>query len=1006
MARAPSTDEPPFRSRRNLERLRRFETTHSGYHLPVTDDDALPQELGALPTLAGSVERERAREATRERLFGAGAALTIGRFTVVERVGQGGMGVVYAAYDPELDRKVALKLLPWQDGSPATREATARLLREAKAMARVSHPNVVTVYEVGKQDQRVFVAMEFVPGTTLDQWQREQPRTWKEIVAVYLQAGHGLVAVHGEGLVHRDFKPTNVIIDRRGHARVLDFGIARPVGDPSAQLDSETLADETDDAWAATPTGGAVGTPGYMAPEQYRGEAADARSDQFGFCAALWEALYENRPFKGNTVPELVHNVLEAKLDEPANRRGPAALLELLRRGLAHEPDDRFDDMSTLVGALERIARPMPQRAWPIVVTLGLGVGVLVVATDSETPPSPCEGAADAIAAVWNDTRRSDVRAAFEGTSRAYAAASFERVSASLDQYAADWTSAREEACRATLERGERSAELLDRSTICLDQRRQDLEAAVAVLSTADRTVLDRAPRVLSGLRSIANCTDAALLLQDVDPPPTPELREQVDALRAVIAQSGSERDAGRYESAHALALEAARRATELDYPPVAAEARLAEGKARSSLGDYEGAKQTLEEAYWTAIGAEHRRTAFEAARTIAQIGAHDERPDAALGWARQAETLVRLAGYGAQEHAVVATARGVVLSAAGRYDEAVAELRRAVEHVPGPSLHHTTILLSLGTSLMRAGDYPGAREVQERALAGLREAYGPMHPEVAAAIHNLGTTDYQQGETESALASFREAAAIYEQAVGPEHPNVGLIWDGVGMALSELGRHEEAIAAYEHALEILRKALGERNATVAGRLDNMADSLADLGRFDEAERTKLEALEVLREALGPEHPEVARSLHSLGTLYGQRDDYDRALERQRESLTIWEAALGPEHPDIAYALAGICNALVHSGRAEQAIDECERALRLRQQGGVAPVLVAESQRLLGQALWSDPEQRSRARALLLEAREGYASTAAGARQVAGTDEILRDLGIEIPEPEAKDGSP
>ena len=260
---------------------------------------------------------------------------SIGRFVVLGLIGRGAMGEVYAAYDPNLDRKIAIKLV----GSDAGTDGQAghsRLMREAQATARISHPNVVVVYEAAPLGNRVFIAMEFVEGNTLRYWLKARKRTWLEILDVFIGAGRGLAAAHDKDLVHRDFKPDNVMVSSNGQVRVMDFGLARwgsasrldrdppaiggaaargegavVVIDPNA---TQKIGDSVGTTSPGTPaamdekltrTGTLMGTPAYMSPEQFRGGFADARSDQFSFCVALYEALFNQRPFGGRTFVEL-----------------------------------------------------------------------------------------------------------------------------------------------------------------------------------------------------------------------------------------------------------------------------------------------------------------------------------------------------------------------------------------------------------------------------------------------------------------------------------------------------------------------------------------------------------------------------------------------------------------------------------------------------------------------------------------------------------------------------
>jgi len=328
-----------------------------------------------------------------------GESARIGRFAVLRQLGEGGMGVVYSAYDEELDRRVALKLLrPGRDNSPRNQ---ARMQREARAMAKLSHPNVVQVYEVGRFEEQVFVAMEFVQGRTLGVWLRAQERTWQEILGVMVQAGRGLQAAHEAGVIHADFKPDNVLIDAKDQVRVVDFGLSRRADPASASLraaasnltaaGSSTAAgsrsgsaasgeaaasmpaaslslrpvprphSDLDDSGRLRPgeeprsNARIAGTPAYMAPEQHRHQPADQRSDQFSFCVTLFTALYGKHPFAGGSLLELIINLTDGKFHPPpADTQVPANVHAVIVRGLALESDARWPALAEMLDALEK----------------------------------------------------------------------------------------------------------------------------------------------------------------------------------------------------------------------------------------------------------------------------------------------------------------------------------------------------------------------------------------------------------------------------------------------------------------------------------------------------------------------------------------------------------------------------------------------------------------------------------------------------------------------------
>jgi serine/threonine protein kinase len=313
----------------------------------------------------------------------------IGRYVVRNRLGRGGMGVVWGAYDPVLGRRVALKLVRQREPSEAVEiHVDERLRREAQALARLSHPNVVSLYDVGTSEHGDYLALELVPGVDLEQWLHKRSHEWKEIVAVFLLAGRGLAAAHTAGLIHRDFKPANVIVGPQGHVTVVDFGLARNAelettlgtsevsDDPDAPVHFDARA--SNDAVATrellstrlTGTNMIVGTRGYMAPEQLLGLTVGPRADQFAFCVALYEALYGVRPYPGNNALETANSFARGDVTEPADRRGVSPRVhEVLLTGLKIEPDERYPSMDALLVALRR-AMPGPRKRLLLVAAL------------------------------------------------------------------------------------------------------------------------------------------------------------------------------------------------------------------------------------------------------------------------------------------------------------------------------------------------------------------------------------------------------------------------------------------------------------------------------------------------------------------------------------------------------------------------------------------------------------------------------------------------------------
>ena len=336
------------------------------------DVSSSPSLQAILPTLPGPTSALSGTVARADQPLARGD--TVGRYLVIQRLGAGSMGAVYRARDPQLNREIALKVLHGllQSQSP---ELAARLLGEAEAMARLSHPNVVAVYDSGTADGRVFIAMELVSGTTLARWLTE-PRRWQSALGIGLQTGKGLAAAHAAGLVHRDFKPDNVLVTADGRACVSDFGLARSVAEPPSPTSSSVPI-----APISGETGMLIGTPAYMAPEQLRGQAADQRTDQFGFCVALYEAFYRSRPFRAANLAALL-DAMPAGPTPPGKTKVPARIFRVLARGLSVRPEDRYPSIAALLGDLESTARAAARRVWlgvaasMVLLTIAIGVGV------------------------------------------------------------------------------------------------------------------------------------------------------------------------------------------------------------------------------------------------------------------------------------------------------------------------------------------------------------------------------------------------------------------------------------------------------------------------------------------------------------------------------------------------------------------------------------------------------------------------------------------------------
>ncbi|MEZ4384970.1 MAG: serine/threonine-protein kinase, partial [Nannocystaceae bacterium] len=512
------------------------------------------------------------------------------------------MGVVYAAHDPELDRKVALKLV--RAGARGSEERR-RLLREAQAMARLAHPNVVAIFDVGEHSGEVFLAMELVDGETLRAWRaREHP--WREVLGALVDAGRGLAAAHAKGLVHRDFKPDNVMIDGDGRVRVMDFGLARElVGDPDVAPSAAALAALADDAAspALTRTGALLGTPAYMAPEQFAGAATDARTDQFALCVTMWEALYGARPFAGGSTAALARAIQSgARQPPPRDVRLPRWLRAAIERGLATDPGDRWPSIDALLGALRRGQSRARRRR--------LGVGLVAVAalvaaafawdaTRRSRAHAACARAGAAIGELWDDAARDRVRAGIEASEASYAATTAAKVTPWIDRFTATWSAARGELCVAAEIDGAIDEALYARGKLCLEGQVMELESLLDELGRADAQVVQRAVAAAAALSEVRSCSDPARLARLPQPPAAEEAR--LRRLRGDLSRASTLLVASKYAEGLSVVEAALADAEALAWPPLVAEAQLSRGALLAKLGRYDEAEAALEAAYFTA---------------------------------------------------------------------------------------------------------------------------------------------------------------------------------------------------------------------------------------------------------------------------------------------------------------------------------------------------------------------------------------------------------------------
>ncbi|CAN5774586.1 hypothetical protein BH11MYX2_BH11MYX2_24260 [soil metagenome] len=794
----------------------------------------------------------------------------IGRYVIGKRVGRGGMGEVFRAEDTELGRPVALKRL-------LAKAERAQLVREARAAAQLQHPNVVGVFEIVDADADAFLAMEWIDGVTLRAWLQEK-RSWREVVTLMVAAGRGLAAAHASGILHRDFKPENVLVDRAGRPRVADFGLARAAAGPVAQESDLALGSGSMLA----------GTVGYIAPELYEGASATEQSEQYAFAIVLFEALHGMHPFAGDSALEMWRDMSAGKV-----RRGrvrlPAWLDRTLARGLAAKPRDRWPDLPTFRDALEHGTR----RTWvPILLGAGgLGAIAVTAAWMLAAPAAKAMCGDELVDSVWSTDAQREVASQLGRGPRTTSAPA--TAMAFVGQWTESWRLQRRAACTAKPD--ERQAR-----PSCLDRQLGDLRAQLAVWTHADASVADRAAAAAAALPDPRECVGAP---STVGSPAAIELTAKVDALH----RSGRVTDAQR-ELPALLSLVAV------------------ESDAETRAAGFLSASNVELDAHMRGPAREHAIAAANAARDdrrlasalLAQAAAliDEKRYAEAIGMCDAVDALV---ARGVPRGERVATVRAHALKQVGKIDESIAQYRRAIAALepraardPARKLELAAAIGALGSTLGAAGQ-PAAGIVElRRGLAIEEPALGAMHPEVGRTLHDLAALERDTGEATAAERDFLRTRAIFAASYGETSLEViesdssladlalaqgdleqldqyatrainGLARSGLdepviasqietqlGTAFQDRDRCADAIPHYERAVAESVRA-NEPLAQQAISQTNLAACLADVKRDAEARATLTKALSAWEGTNAPERAQAWGILADLEARSGHR---------------------------------------------------------------------------------------------------------------------------------------
>lgn len=788
-----------------------------------------------------------------------------GRFCLGRVLGSGGMGTVYEAHDEKLKRPVAIKLV----GAPLQSAHEERLRREAHALAQLSHPNVVGIYDADTVNGDTFIAMELLGGETLADWQRAR-RTWQECVGVYLQAGRGLAAAHAAKLVHRDFKPANCIIDTKGHVRVLDFGLAgMPIDDEGAATSASnaSVAKDTDPGARSsdsiplsrtapdrlTKAGAILGTRAYMAPEQLHPRTADARSDQFSFCVAFYEALYGALPFgddPGRILLEMAHGAAHIPLPPPSARKVPRWLRRIVLRGLSARPDARWPSMAELLGEIERQRRRAKQ--WSVGFAIGgpICVALASVLSSVYSTSLACTEARDGLDDIWDSAREERVGQAFLAARHPGAPHAWATVRRELGHYADDWTLASTQACEATRVHHEQSVEVLERRRRCLSRARSALRERVDLLASGDPDVVNEAVALVTTLPRIEPCGDVALLARDAgELSPEAEIRSSdlQEALERIRAQDLI----GWHREAQQEIGPLVEQASMLAHPPVLAEALQLSGQIHVNVGDHDTAEKLFREARRSAPAHEHSVRA--AAGLVHIIGIERAKPETALELGRNAEELARSPGL-------------------------------------EPSLR-AEVLTTVAQVQTQRGEHFEARTLYAIAIELLEARFGRSHIALVEALDGQGTAADKQGQREAAERSYRRALKIREHWLGPDHPAVAYQLANLAAVLVDDGsRGVETLELCTRAARILEQATTSNHKRLAHVHVNLGSVLSKLDRQPGAVTHLRLAIDEWGKAGQASHPRTAMAYFNLGRVLQKQGRDQEAIEAYRRVQQILES--------------------------------------------------------------------------------------------------------------------
>lgn len=910
----------------------------------------------------------------------------VDRYVLGRMLGAGGLGIVFEAWDPKLERHVAVKLVRHRHRRRRSEVRGAeRFLREAQALARLSHPNVVGVYGVGRCDdhETVYVVMELVRGKTLRAWADAEARTPDALLEVFGAAARGLAAAHAAGIVHRDFKPDNVMVDDDGRVRVLDFGLALmgEQGTESSGLESlsgaASAVGESSLDGRLTEVGVVMGTPAYMSPEQHLGRPVDPASDQYSFCVAFLRMLRKGQTlFAGRTPREVAIAKARGRIEPAPEASGVPRWLEVvLTRGLQPEPADRWPSMDALLDALRGRRRGV---RWGVVTGL-VGVAGLMVAAAMAPADRECGQGSNRLDVAWNSEAREGTSEALIDSLGERGAGVADRLGRRLDADAEAWRTAFLATCDAHAIAQIDDA-MFDQRLSCLRKRAAQRERLIAE-ALSDHDEVARVPEALLQLDAVAGCVDDDALAHAGVLWPLPEdpvRRAEADAAREQLARVTELSRGGRFDDVDELLEDLSPRIMSLRFEPLVAELRYAQAQVSAERGDRDRAEELYDDALAAAQGCGHDFVAAGVALDLVYLySTAFRRFQDAERLLAYASALLERTGRPLQLERKLAHGAMSFYSRQQRYDEALEVMTAAMpDRAPQTVAERYTYSISLNNLAllhMRKGDDRKAEGLLVEALVLREEALGEDHPKLGTLHLNVAKAMTKNGKYAEAEPHLTRSIALLSE-FGTANLAVARPFIARGVVRKKQGRFAEARTDYERALALARK---------AGRVQMEAMVLANLGNLEKrsgnaevALERHIEALAMREAELGPDHLDVAASYGDIGSLYRRMERFEEAWEQLDREVKIKRKALGDEHPKLVSTYQRRANLALDQQDYSRARTELDSAFRILENHGLEDTAAASSYLSLGRM---ELEQESYGAAVSAY-REGVRRYEAGTR--------------------------